>query len=245
VTPVDLNWAIATEAGAGHPDGTNQDAYWSSPGGRMCAVADGGTREGQHAEVASGIAVATAARLYRPDAGDDLIARIVKEANTELLLRVARDEPIGVTTLALFHVLESGRVLASILGDSAVMLVRQGHVATNVRPLRKYDYYAREAAQREEADYRFDELPWWMRGSLLSALPWASQGIVPTIVDLRPATGDTIVVCTDGVSDALSEDELGHIAARGSLQDATAALIAAARVRDPRDDRTCAVARWP
>lgn len=245
MTATGLEWATASEPGAGHAGGTNQDSYWVSPDGRMCAVADGGTREGQHAEIASGIAVATAARLYRPDAGIELIARIVKEANTELLLCVARDKPVGVTTLALFHVLDSGRVLASILGDSAVMLVRQDRVATNVRPLRKYDYHAREAAQREEADSRFDDLPWWMRGSLLSALPWASQGIVPTIVDLRPATGDTIVVCTDGVSDALSEDELGPLAARGSPQDATAALIAAARVRDPRDDRTCAVARWP
>lgn len=240
-----LEWAIATEAGAGHPDGTNQDAHWLSDDGRMCAVADGGTREGQHAEVASGIAVATAARLYRPDAGDDLIARIVKEANTELLLRVARDEPIGVTTLALFHMLDSGRVLASILGDSAVMLVRQGRVATSVRPLRKYDYFAKAAAQRAEADARFDELPWWMRGSLLSALPWASQGIVPTVVDLQPATGDTIVVCSDGVSDTLSQDELGSLAARGSPRDAAAALLAAARDSDPRDDRTCALARWP
>jgi len=244
VTPR-LEWAIATEAGAGHPDGTNQDAHWLSDDGRMCAVADGGTREGQHAEVASGIAVATAARLYRPDAGDDLIARIVKEANIELLLRVARDEPIGVTTLALFHTLDGGRVLASILGDSAVMLVRQGRVATNVRPLRKYDHHARAAAQRAEADARFEELPWWMRGSLLSALPWASQGIVPTVVDLQPATGDTIVVCSDGVSDALSEDELGSIAARGSPRDAAAALLTAARDSDPRDDRTCALARWP
>ncbi len=245
MTAMGLEWATATEAGAGHADGTNQDSYWISPDGRMCAVADGGTREGQHAELASGIAVATAARLYRPEAADGLIARIVKEANNELLLCVARDEPVGVTTLALFHALDSGRVLASIFGDSAVMLVRHGRVVTNVRPLRKYDYFARSAAQRAEADARFDELPWWMRGSLLSALPWASQGIVPTVVDLEPTTGDTIVVCSDGVSDALSQDDLGSIAARGSPREAATALVDRARESDPRDDRTCAVARWP
>ena len=239
-----LDWYGASEAGGRHGP-PNQDLTWWSDDGRLCLVADGATRPGQQAELASAACGRVARELYRQDAGDDLIERIVLTVNKELLRRVASDEPIGSTTLALVHASASGRLIASIMGDSSIIRFRGGHEVLNVRPLRKFDYFINDSNERAAADATFDGLPWWMRASLTTGLPWASQGIVPALTELEPRVGDTLLVCSDGITDALGLQEVAAAAERVEPALLAAALIRRAREKGGNDDATCAVARWP
>lgn len=210
----------------------------------MCLVADGATRLGQRAELASAACARIASELYRQDAGDDLIQRIVVTVNRELLRRVAADEPVGSTTLAIVHASASGRVIASIMGDSSILRVRRSQEVLNVRPLRKFDYFI-SSHDRAAADATFDGLPWWMRASLTSGLPWASQGIVPAFTDLVPLAGDTLIVCSDGISDEIGPEEIAAIAEQVEPAVLATALVRRAREVGGDDDATCAVACWP
>lgn len=239
-----LEWHGASEAGGRHGP-PNQDLAWWSDDGRLCLVADGGTRRGQQAELASATCERVARELYRPDAGDELIERIVLTVNRQLLRRVAADEPIGSTTLALVHASASGRVIASIMGDSSVMCVRRSGPVLNVRPLRKFDYFIGGSDERAAADAIFNGLPWWMRASLTSGLPWASQGIVPAFTDLAPVVGDTLVISSDGVTDMLGPEQIAAVAERVEPALLAGELIRRAREVGGNDDATCAVARWP
>jgi serine/threonine protein phosphatase PrpC len=239
-----LEWHGASAAGDRHGP-PNQDLVWWSDDGRLCLVADGATRRGQQAELASASCGRVARELYRQDAGDDLIERIVLTVNRELLRRVAADEPIGSTTLALVHISASGRVIASIMGDSSILRVRSGQKVLNVRPLRKFDYFINDSDERVAADATFDRLPWWMRASLTSGLPWASQGILPAFTDLLPLAGDTLIVCSDGISDEIAPEEIAEIAERIEPALLATELIRRARDAGGNDDATCAVARWP
>lgn len=239
-----MDWHGASEAGGRHGP-PNQDLVWWSDDGRLCLVADGATRQGQRAELASATCGRVARELYRHDAGDDLIERIVVTVNRELLRRVAGDEPIGGTTLALVHASASGRVIASIMGDSSIVRVRSGAEVLTVRPLRKFDYFISGSTERAAADAMFDGLPWWMRASLTSGLPWASQGIVPAFTDLAPVAGDTLVVCSDGITDELGPQQIAAIAERVEPALLATELIRRAREKGGNDDATCAVARWP
>ena len=208
-------------------------------------MADGGTRHGQHAELASGTCVRIAKNIYRSDAGDVLIESIARVVNSELLRRVSEDEPIGSTTLAMVHASASGRVLGTILGDGAILRLRRDEPIETVRSLRKYDYYFEDETKLHDADALYDTLPWWLRVSIMSSLPWASQGIVPRLVALRPEPGDLLVVCSDGISELMSPRNIAAATEGHRPHDVTAALIAAARALGGRDDATCAVARWP
>ena len=241
---VKLQWFSRSEMGTRH-SGANQDAIWSSDDGHLCLVADGGSRPGQHAELASSSCARVAQELYAAAAGDDLIEGIVRRTNSELLRRVAADEPVGTTTLAVVHLSASGRLLGAVMGDSTILRVRPDEETFTVRPLRKFDYYFTEQEPVAAADAIFVQLPWWMRVSLTTQLPWASQGIVPTLIDLDPQPGDTLIVCSDGVSEPVAVDRIATIARRHAVEELPDALIREARAADGGDDATAAVARWP
>jgi serine/threonine protein phosphatase PrpC len=134
--------------------------------------------------------------------------------------------------------------MASIMGDSSIFRVRGRHEVVNVRPLRKFDYFMDGSNERAAADIIFDGLPWWMRAPLSSGLPWASQGIVPALTDLVPRPGDTLVVCSDGISDELGPQEIAAVAELVEPALLAHELIRRAREKGGNDDATCAVARW-
>jgi protein phosphatase len=61
--------------------------------------------------------------------------------------------------------------------------------------------------------------------------------------DARP--GDTLLLCTDGLSNAVSDAEIARVLAGRSDVEATAeALLGIAGARGAQDDATCIVLRW-
>ncbi len=232
-----IDWGVATRSGPTH---LNQDAAWHSPDGRLCVTADGGTRADQHAEIASAVCVQEAKALYRVDAGDELIARIVRSANVHLLKRAAAGERVGTTGISLVHVTARGRVLGASVRDSPIFHVRDGRVLRRVRPIRRYDFLI-APAECGDADALVASLPWWLRVLVDYRLPHTDVTFAPEPEELNVAAGDLLVVCTDGVSDSLDAHEIARIAASASPAHAATAIVNHAVDAGSHDDATCAV----
>lgn len=225
-----MRWTSATDA-----LGINQDAYWCSADGRFAMVADGGARPDQHAELASSACCRIATALYNSKAGDELIDRIVLESNRELLRRVSAGEAVGTTGASFVHVSASGAVLAASFRDSPVVHGRDGQLLRRVRPRRKYDYTAKPE-ELAALDATFAALNWKLRIPLEYHLPYADLSLDAAVERLDYRPGDVIVICSDGVSDVVTDEELVRASDANSL-------VTLARERSSRDDATCLVGR--
>ena len=61
----------------------------------------------------------------------------------------------------------------------------------------------------------------------------------------QPASGDVILLCSDGLSGPVSDDEIRDIAMRyQDLTELAEQLIQAANARGGPDNITCVLARW-
>jgi len=67
-------------------------------------------------------------------------------------------------------------------------------------------------------------------------LPYADLSLDPALERLAIQAGDVVVICTDGVSDVVSDEELVRHAAAQQL-------VRLARDRGSRDDALCLVGR--
>ena len=60
-----------------------------------------------------------------------------------------------------------------------------------------------------------------------------------------PLAGDTLIVCSDGISDEIGPEQIAALAEQVEPHLLAAELIRRAREVGGNDDATCAVARWP
>jgi len=213
---MEIHAAAATDIG--HVRTTNEDAMFV--GTSVFAVADG---LGGHpaGEVASAIAVEAIARAAEAhglgDAGSDdarsALAEMVKEAN-RAVYDDARSTPAhyGMGTTLTVAAVHEGSLLMAHVGDSRVYLLRDGH------PLQLTTDHA------------------------------SSQFILTRVVGLEPEvdvdtydpvplqTGDTVLLCTDGLTAVVPDDELASIAGGGGPREAAHALVRETLARGAPDN---------
>ena len=216
----------------------NEDSGYAGP--RLLVVADG---MGGHAagELASAAAVATLAELEQSDpAPEDVLpglAAAVEDAGASIA-RVVRDNPdlagMGTTVTALFW--QGERVAVVHVGDSRAYLLREGqlgqitHDHTYVQTL--------VDAGRLSAD----EAAHHPRRSLLMR---AIDGVQPVEADLsvreaRP--GDRYLLCSDGLTGVVSDQELAAILSDGEPTGTVITLVDLALSRGAPDNVTVVVA---
>ena len=143
-----------------------------------------------------------------------------------------------------------GRTLATALGDSPIYHIRNGTVAQQVRPRRRYDStVANGHITQEEGDAVYAAAPWWVKTRLDIHLPFAMTPLALSIVELDVGEGDILVLCTDGVCEpyqrfaGIRSDEIARVVAQLSPMAAVEWLIRTALERGSQDDLTCAVGR--
>lgn len=146
------------------------------------------------------------------------------------------------TTCAVVHV-EGGVAYVTWVGDSSVFLLRDGAVVAKTRPHRVVqDLIDAGAMSFEEA--RTSPMRRFLARSLGGRD--ADEPVVEPSM-LRPwrlVAGDTIVVCSDGLSDFLTPDEIAAIALRHDDEAAACeALVAKALEREVDDNVSVIVAR--
>jgi protein phosphatase len=200
---------------------TNEDEAYASP--RLIAVADGvgGLPAG---EMASAAAIATMSSLDSGQApeGDVLTALrgVVDAASGRIAEMVAEDPALtgmGTTLTAMWLV--DDRIAMVHIGDSRGYLFRVGELTQLTRD----DSYVQMlvdtgAITPEQARVH-------PQRSLVSQVLQARPA-QPTYTVLRPDAGDRLLLCSDGLSDVVTDEQIGQVLRDHlELDDCTAELV--------------------
>jgi serine/threonine protein phosphatase PrpC len=223
-----------------------QVVHPSDPGvldrkGVLIVVADGmgGCQGG---EVASRIAVETVARAYYASPGEPqaALAAAFHQANSEIYqCSQFRDELNGMGTTCTTLVIQGGAAHSAHVGDSRLYLVRSSSIYqmtedhSVVMELIKQGVLTPNAARRHVD-----------RNLILRALGSRATVDVATWEQPLPVrAGDSFVLCSDGLHDAVTDEEIRLATESGDAAAACESLVATARGRGGYDNITVAIAR--
>ena len=173
----------------------NEDAYLEDVSRRLFVVADG---LGGHpaGDVASRLAVEVVAEELEVDvSGDGLMQRmsdVLDEAN-QAVVSVGRDDAskrgMG-TTAVVAHLSEDEQLLTlAHVGDSRAYVLRDGELL--------------QATHDHVTDNMF--------GRTLTQAIGSVDGIDPEAAEIPLAPGDRILLCTDGLTDMLDDEEIAEV----------------------------------
>jgi serine/threonine protein phosphatase PrpC len=222
----------------------NEDRYLVDSAGRYFLVADGmgGQCAGEKAsEMAAEIVSQRLEQLvdFSRDDGKKVVESIddaVSRANGEIMALSELDPDyhnMG-TTLALL-VRAGPKYYVAGIGDSRVYLLRQGDLQrlTLDHSLTQALLDAGTLTKEEAARHRYRNVLYRYLGTKEGGTGAKAQAIDP-----RP--GDRFILCSDGATDGLSEEELAEIVAREQDPQSTAqAIVSAAEQAGSRDNITC------
>ncbi|GAA4409062.1 protein phosphatase 2C domain-containing protein [Fodinibacter luteus] len=212
----------------------NEDALLAS--GRVFAVCDG---MGGHAagEVASRLAVEALATLdEHPPAGADDVTRALGQANEHILRsEAAHPEQRGMGTTATgLVVVDAGdheQWVVLNVGDSRVYRLAEGGLGLVTRDHSE----VRELLEAGLIDA--DEVPTHPLRNVITRALGSDPAPEPDLWVLPPTAGERFVVCSDGLSNELADDEIEHLlTAAPDPQAAADALVAAAVRAGGRDN---------
>ncbi len=208
--------------------------------GYLLLVADGvgGNQAGSEASRwARRVAVERYYDLPGPDLGADLQAA-VGHANASLYqyLQSTGTPEAGSTMVA--AVIHGNTLHIANVGDSRAYLIRDGHISQQtIDHTLTQQKIERGLIRPEQAETDPDR-------SVLTR----SLGAGPVVqVDLFPSLqlvpGDTVLLCSDGLTDMLEDEEIARVVSRSSPKRAAQRLIAAANKRGGFDNISVVIAR--
>jgi PPM family protein phosphatase len=216
----------------------NEDSAYAGP--HLLAIADG---MGGHAagEVASAVAISTLAPLDTDTTGLDMLqalADAVSAANATLNQITVSDpttEGMGTTLTAL---LWSGADVALChIGDSRAYLLREGSFQQITHDHTLVQSLVDEGRLTPEAAASHPQRSLVMR-ALQSSIP-----ADPDLIMLRAQVGDRYLLCSDGLSDVVSDETLGKtLTDLTDLDEAVERLVDLAIRSGGPDNITCVLA---
>jgi protein phosphatase len=161
----------------------------------------------------------------------------VEAAHRAVLDEAARDaarEGMGATVVA--GVALPGRIVVAHVGDSRGVQFR----ADRVRRLTRDHLFVVDAlGLTENVAKRHPQ------GNILSQALGARDPVQPTVAEFDAAPGDLVVLCSDGVSEVVGEQEMFDLLYSRPAGQRAAALVAAALEAGSRDNCTALVAALP
>lgn len=215
------------------------DSQVAADKGVLLLVADGvgGNSAG---EIASSTAADVISRVYYDHTGDmqSALVEAFREANREIHQAAADSEDLkGMGTTCSALALKGGSAVSANVGDSRLYLVRDGEIYlmteddSVVGAMVKHGLITREQAQRHPD-----------KNVIVSALGGAAEVSVTTWdVPLPVRIGDKFVLCSDGLSDLVKDDEIKETVLAAPPDVACQNLIALAKQRGGYDNITVGV----
>jgi protein phosphatase len=197
----------------------NEDAYVIKP--PIFAVADGmgGARGG---EVASSLA----AEAVRADEADgsakERVVALVQRANRSIYERSSSDADVsGMGTTITLALVEDGHVTFAHVGDSRAYVLREGKLEQLT------DDHSLVAELVRSGKLSPEEAEHHPQRSVITRVLGTDPDVdVDTfVVDTRP--GDVFVICSDGLTDMLGDEEIGSVLAErtSDLDEAAKELV--------------------
>jgi serine/threonine protein phosphatase PrpC len=217
----------------------NEDSYLARPETGIWAVADG---MGGHADgdVASQTLIGALESIERPASAATLLDHLedcVSQANARLReLSRERGDVIGTTLAALLAF--DGYYACVWSGDSRIYMVRQGEIVQLSRD------HTEVQELLSEGSITADEAKAWAgpNGVTRAIGVYDMPELEMTSGALRP--GDSFVLCSDGLTNHVEEDEILHCVSANLSQPACDALIALTLERGAFDNVTVIIARY-
>ena len=252
-----MRLACAARTDPGRRRATNEDCYCARPDLGLFIVADG---MGGHVagEVAARIAVDEVERFIEaaaggaaPDAwpapldaavdtdGNRLAAGLLV-ANRSIADRVGRAEELrGMATTAVAVIVgERGAALAHV-GDSRAYLRGSGGLE---RLTRDHSWVEEQIETGRLTPAAAREHPW--RNVVTRALSGVDP-VQPDVRDVPLASGDRLLLCSDGLCGPASDDEIQELASStNDLKQCVARLIDRANQNGGPDNVTVVMAKW-
>lgn len=202
----------------------------------------GGLKAGEVASRLAATTIASQLRRAPAEAGDvsaarDALRGAVIAANAAIVAHAKADRSArGAGSTVAVATVTGATLIAAHVGDSRVYLLRAGELGLLTR-----DHTLATEQLVVSPDIPVEDLP---RNILTRAL-----GVRDDVqVDVATAAlrdGDTVLLCTDGVWEAVPGDRLAAILASGDSPAALCArILAADEASEPADDQTVVVARF-
>ena len=216
-----------------------KDALLHAKKGALLIVADG---MGGHAagEVASEMAVSTVSTLYYQDTNSDVatsLLRSIKYTNALIYQRAKQQaEHNGMGTTCVAAVLLDNRAYVANVGDSRAYLVHHGK-AQQISQDHSWVAEQVRAGAMSETEARMHQ----MRNMITRSLGSLPEVEVDIFIEQMQA-GDTLVLCSDGLSGMVSDDEIGQIVEHYTPQQCVHHLIERANAYVGADNITALVA---
>ena len=208
--------------------------------GRLYAVADG---MGGHAagEVASRQAISTLFKEYYASPSAEIIERMkeaIETANAEVHAQASLDRAkAGMGTTLVAAVLEGDDLYVANVGDSRAYLVREKSIEQITRDHSWVNEQVQAGVITEQE----------AREHLYRNIITRSLGTKPDVdIDFfqrKVQPGDVLVLCCDGLSNEVEDDEIARIVSATDPQEAAQALIDLANQRGGPDNITTIVVK--
>ena len=178
----------------------NEDSLVVTP--PLCAVADG---MGGHAagEVASEIAVRVLSELAPEHPDVEALGRAIEEAN-RAVIQAAREgrgrQGMGTTMTA--AMLEGERLVIAQVGDSRAYLLHQGKLQQLTRD------HSLMADMIEAGQLTPEEARTHPQRSVITRALGSDAHLHPDIYEINVETGDRLLICSDGLSGMIFDDQI-------------------------------------
>jgi serine/threonine protein phosphatase PrpC len=228
------------------PKSHNEDTFLvesTRGGGQLLMVCDGMGGMGRGDEAAAVAIQVLADRLIdNSDPAYDAVLSGIRRADEKLrqLIQADTSGKTPGTTAALAYV-QQGRVTIGWVGDSTVMLVRDGKVHTQNRSHRVVQKLIEQGLMTEES----------ARNSPMGRLLERSLGGRDADDQVKPGLlerwslmeGDYILLCSDGLTDSIPAHEIPQHLKGDNVDEIARNLLAAAKERGLVDNTTVIVAK--
>ncbi|HTO05756.1 MAG TPA: Stp1/IreP family PP2C-type Ser/Thr phosphatase [Myxococcota bacterium] len=232
-----MEWIVASRTDAGRKRQANEDCYATDEKRGLFVVADGlgGHVAGRRAsELGVGMFMETVA-AEQDDAPVAVLRAAFARANDEIRKHADRDPQLrgmGTTLAALW--LRGDEALLAHAGDSRLYLFRTGalHALTLDHSL-VGERVARGELTTEQARIHPSR-------HVITRAVGVLESVDPDVASLRPHLGDVFVLCSDGISAQLTDDEIRDclLECQGDLARASRELVDLANARGGEDNAT-------
>ncbi len=212
----------------------NEDALVCDP--PLFAIADG-MGGAQAGEVASRLAAAAIEEGAAAIQGEEGVATVVRAANARIFERAVHDPAVaGMGTTATVAVVDerAGTVTIAHVGDSRAYLYRDGELEQLTTDHSLVGELVRSGRLTE------DEAAVHPHRSVITRALGTDADVEVDTLTLEAAAGDLVLLCSDGLSAMVRDDEIAQVlrSAEGAPRAAAEALVSAANAAGGEDNVT-------
>ncbi|RVW07761.1 serine/threonine protein phosphatase [Prescottella agglutinans] len=214
----------------------NEDSVYA--GARLLALADG---MGGHAagEVASQLMIAALAHLDDDEPGEDLLGKLdaaTREGNATIADHVEEDPELEGMGTTLTAILFAGSKLGLVhIGDSRAYLLRDDQLTQITRDDTFVQSLVDEGRITAEQAHTHPQ-----RSLIMRAL--TGSEVEPTLIMREARAGDRYLLCSDGLSDVVSDETIANTMREGTHDECADRLIELALRSGGPDNVTVIVA---